>query len=328
MGDTVVVGSCNGLVHGVDKATGALRWRYDAGRDGGQPEFHGAPLVAGDLVILASDDRAADGVGHVYAIEASSGSVRWKARIGRGSMADLVRQDGRLYAVTLDDVLVALDLANGKEAWSFRAGPPLDPGFLNVQNAPAVIPDRVYFGGADGVLYALSAASGDVLWKSTIGSRILTPLVLVSDRLCFGIRDGRLLSADLSNGAVRAQIQTGLIPFGPMAVAGKSLLVYCAEGDSGVLNAFDVSLAARRWSRRSPRGWSSSRPHLWRGAVLAGDEGGELDALSVDDGAVLWARHLDGVIRALADDGDVLFVGMLKGAVYAVRPPRTGPKPD
>jgi eukaryotic-like serine/threonine-protein kinase len=321
VGDTVVIGSCNGLVHGVDKSTGALRWRYDATRDGGSPEFHGAPLVGGDLVILASDDRRPDGVGHVYAIEAASGAVRWKTPIGRGSMADVLLQDGRLYAVTLDDVLVALDLASGKEEWSFQAGPPLDPTFLNLQNAPAVVADRVYLGGADGVLYALSSASGAVLWKSAIGSRILTPVVTVSDGLCLGTRDGRLLLAETSDGSVRVEIQTGQIPFGPLAVAGESVLVYGAEGDSGVLNAFAASLAARRWSRRAPRGWSSMRPHLWRGAVLAGDEGGELDALAVEDGAVLWARQLDGVIRAIGSEGDLLFVGTLKGAVHAIRPP-------
>lgn len=321
VGQTVVVGSCNGLVHGVDEAAGALRWRYDASRDGGQPEFHGSPLVVGDLVILASDDRRPEGVGHVYAIEASTGSVRWKTRIGRGSMADVVRQGERLYAVTLDDVLVALDLAKGEPAWSFHGAAPLDPEFLNVQNAPAVAADRVYFGGADGVLYALSAESGAVLWKSATGSRILTAVLLLPDMVCFGTRDGRLRLADLSHGKPQAEIQTGQTPFGPLAVAGKSLLVYCAEGDSGVLNAFDLTLAARRWSRRAPRGWSTMRPHLWRGVLLAGDEGGDLDALSVEDGSVLWTRHLDGAIRGIGHDGDLLFVGTLKGALFAVRPP-------
>jgi outer membrane protein assembly factor BamB len=321
VGETVVVGSCNGLVHGVDKATGALRWRYDASADGGQPEFHGSPLVVGDLVILASDDRRPDGIGHVYGIQASSGAVRWKTRIGRGSLADVVRHGERLHAVTLDNVLVALDLARGELTWSFRGAAPLDPESLNVHNAPAVTADRVYFGGADGVLYALSASSGAVIWKSAIGSRILTAVLLLPDRLCFGTRDGRLRLADLSHGNPLAEIQTGQTPFGPLAVAGESLLVYCAEGDSGVLSAFDLSLAARRWSRRAPRGWGTMRPHLWRGVLLAGDEGGELDALAVEDGAVLWARHLDGVIRGIGYDGDLLFVGTLKGAVFAVRPP-------
>jgi glucose dehydrogenase len=53
-------------------------------------------------------------------------------------MADVVRQEDHLYAVTLDNVLVALDLAKGTEAWAFQGAPPLDPEFLNVQNAPAV----------------------------------------------------------------------------------------------------------------------------------------------------------------------------------------------
>jgi outer membrane protein assembly factor BamB len=318
---TVVVGSCNGLVHGVDRVTGTPRWRYDASRDGGRPEFHGTPLVAGDVVVICSDDRRADGVGHAYAIEASSGSVLWKTRIGRGSMTDVVRREGRLYVVTLDSVLVALDLANGRLAWSFRAAPPLDANPLNVHHAPAVSADRVYLGGADGALYALSPDSGAVLWKSAIGSRILTPIVTVSGALCFGTQDGRLLLADPLHGALGTEMRLGQVPFGPPAVAGTTIVIYTVEGETGVLNAFDASLGARRWSRRAAGGWSSPRPYLWRGSVLAGDEGGELDALAVEDGAVLWARHLDGVIRGIGQDGDLLFVGTLKGVVYAVRAP-------
>lgn len=321
MGETIVVGSCNGLVHGVDKTTGKAHWTYDARLDGGRPEFHGAALVAGDLVVLSSDDREPDGVGHVYAIEASSGSVRWKTRIGRGSMTDVVRLDARLYTVTLDNELVALDLAKGKQAWSFRGAPPLDPDFLNVLATPAVSADRVYFGGADGVVYALSADSGALLWKSEIGSRIVTPLVLVSDTLCFGTRDGRLLLADLSHGKPKAEIRLGQITFGPPTIAGKSILIYSAEGDSGVLNALDASLSASRWSRRTPRGWSSPRPYLWRGSVLAGSNAGELAALAIEDGGVIWTRHLDGIIRGIGSDGDLLFVGTLKGVIFAVRPP-------
>jgi outer membrane protein assembly factor BamB len=236
-------------------------------------------------------------------------------------MTDVAQLDARLFTVTLDNELIALDLAKGNEAWSFRGAPPLDADFLNVLATPAVSAGRVYFGGADGVVYALSADSGALLWKSEIGSRIVTPLVLVSDTLCFGTRDGRLLLADLSHGRPKAEIGLGNIPVGPPTIAGKSILIYSAEGDSGVLNAFDVSLKAPRWSRRAPRGWSSPRPYLWRGSVLAGSEAGELAALGIEDGAVIWTRHLDGVIRGIGYDADLLFVGTLKGVLFAVRPP-------
>jgi outer membrane protein assembly factor BamB len=321
VGETVVVGSCNGFIHGLDKATGRARWKYDAGPDGGRPEFHGVPLVVGDLVVLSSDDRHPSGVGHVYAIEASSGAVRWKTRIGRGSMTDVVRLDTRLYTVTLDGELVALDLADGKQVWSSRGGSPLDHEILNVVATPAIDSGRIFFAGADGVVHALSATSGAPVWKSEIGSAVSTALVVVSDALCFGTRDGRLLRIDRGTGKLLAELRLGRIPFGPLVAAGESLFTFAGENDLLVLDAVHASLGRSRWTRRAERGWSSAGPYLWKGAVVAGGEGGELEALRPEDGAVTWTRHVDGVVRGVGSDGDLLFIGTLKGAVFAVRPP-------
>lgn len=317
----MVVGSCNGAIHGLDKATGRARWKYDAASDGGRPEFHGAPLVLGDLVILSSDDRHPSGVGHVYAIEASSGALRWKTRIGRGSMTDVVRLGTRLYVVTLDSELVALDLADGSQAWSSRGGPPLAGEVVNVVATPAIGWDRVFFAGADGVVRALSPASGAPVWKSEIGSPVSTALVLVSDALCFGTRDGRLLRLDHRDGRRLAELRLGMVPFGPLVAEGESLLTYAAERDLLVLNAVHASLGGLQWTRRAERGWSSSGPYLWKGTVLAGGEAGEIEALRPEDGAVVWARRVDGVVRGVGSDGDLLFIGTLKGTLFAVRPP-------
>ncbi len=106
-----------------------------------------------------------------------------------------------------------------------------------------------------------------------------------------------------------------------MVAVGKSLLLFTVEGDSPVLNALDLSVATSRWSRRTPHGWSSSRPYLWRGSVLVGSEAGELAALAIDDGMPIWTRRLNGVVRGIGHDADLLFVGTLKGTVSAVRPP-------
>jgi outer membrane protein assembly factor BamB len=137
VGSTIVVGSCNGLIHGVDKVTGKACWTYDARSDGGLPEFHGAPLVIDDLVIFRSDDRRPEGIGYIYAIKASNGLVCWKTRIGRGSMTDVVRLDASLYMVTLDDELIALNAADGKQLWSFRGAPPLEQDIFWINATPA-----------------------------------------------------------------------------------------------------------------------------------------------------------------------------------------------
>ncbi len=215
MGETIVVGSCNGFIYGVDKGTGKARWKYEARADGGSPEFHAAPLVLNDLVIIGSDDRRPEGIGYVYAIEAANGAVRWKTRIGRGSMTDVAPLAGRLYTVTLDNELVALDVATGKLEWSFRGAEPAESEFANVLATPAVSTELVYFGGADGVLYALAPDSGALAWKTEIGSRIVTPLVLVSDSLYLATLDRRVLRAESAHGKVMAELKLGQVAFGP-----------------------------------------------------------------------------------------------------------------
>jgi hypothetical protein len=149
VGETVVVGSCNGLVHGVDKATGTPRWRYDASRDGGLPEFHGAPLVVGDLV-MSQRDRGPAGTYRKSRLE----RVVDGRPIGRGSMADVVRQ-ATVYAVTWTTYWWLISRTASPRGPS--GGSTARPGLPSVQNAPPPA-DRVYF-GADGVLYALSESA-------------------------------------------------------------------------------------------------------------------------------------------------------------------------
>jgi len=109
----VFVGSCNGVLHGVDRQTGKVRWTYSATNDGDKPEFHGRPLVTSDVIVVGSDDRRPEGVGHVYAFDASNLKLMWKYRAGPGTMTDVLRFDRTVYVVTLTDELIALDLLPG-----------------------------------------------------------------------------------------------------------------------------------------------------------------------------------------------------------------------
>jgi hypothetical protein len=55
--------------------------------------------------------------------------------------------------------------------------------------------------------------------------------------------------------------------------------------------------------------------------VLAGGEAGELTAKATEDGAVVWSRSANGVVRGLGHDGDLLLVGTVRDVLFAVRPP-------
>ncbi len=96
-----------------------MKWQYDITKDGDQRQFHGDPLITDELVVVGTDGN----IGHVYAFERYTGIVRWKYRVTeRGVASDIVRLGDSVYAVTLGNELLSLDIKSGKARWTFHGG--------------------------------------------------------------------------------------------------------------------------------------------------------------------------------------------------------------
>jgi outer membrane protein assembly factor BamB len=79
--DVLLIGSCAGTFYAFDKRTGKVRWSYNIHQDADQTSFHGNPLITDQLVLIGTDKSCASGgIGHVYAFDRSTGTVRWKYR--------------------------------------------------------------------------------------------------------------------------------------------------------------------------------------------------------------------------------------------------------
>ncbi|MCI0550095.1 MAG: hypothetical protein L0287_04000, partial [Anaerolineae bacterium] len=63
-----------------------------------------------------------------------------------------------------------------------------------------------------------------------------------------------------------------------------------------------------------------TRPYLWNESVLVGNDLGEVHALRASDGVVQWTHVLGGVIRGIGTTERVIYVGTLKGMVFALMP--------
>lgn len=324
------MGSCNGVFHSVDVGTGRARWTYRAIQDappGRAAEFHGDPLVAGDLVLAASDDRNPGGRGFIYAFDRLTGRVRWKREAIHGVMASLLRRGASVYALTLEDEILCLDLATGRVRWSRRSGAKIaETEFAGFMAAPVLDGDRIYFGGQDGVVYALNADDGSVVWTRNVGAPVATPLTQLDDGVYLATKEHVLLRLDRRDGRIVSDTRVGTPVFGPPTPTGDHVLVQVAEPQEKgepqlALRCYDRTLAHLRWKRPLPGGWSSSRPYLQPGRVLGGGERGDLVALRLTDGAPLWSDRLNGVIRGIGQEGGRLYVGTLGGTLYAYEPP-------
>jgi hypothetical protein len=86
-----------------------------------------------------------------------------------------------------------------------------------------------------------------------------------------------------------------------------------------VYASFDLDLKKIRWSAQASKEWTSARPYIWHGAALAGDRR-ELVAFRASNGAREWAHRFPETVRGIGPSDEILYVGTLKGPVFAYVP--------
>jgi outer membrane protein assembly factor BamB len=148
-----------------------VRWRFRL------PRRHVAfgavtanPVIAGGAVYVQDSSSS------VYALDASTGALRWQHRVAAPNEGPngVTVAGSTLYAAT-DTTAFALDTATGKQLWTRRLVKRFEQ-FVAI--APVVDRGRVYYStqgfppGGAGAVYALDASTGKVLWRfSTIAKR-------------------------------------------------------------------------------------------------------------------------------------------------------------
>lgn len=221
-------------------------------------------------------------------------------------------------AVGLTDELLALDRETGKRVWSFASSAKReDLGLLNA--SPAILGEQIFFGGFNGILHALDVRSGRILWKQDLGSRVSAGVVADEAGVYVGTSDGRLLLLNPENGEITARITTEGTPTGGLALAGQCLVSLLGED---ALACYARSLETVRWIRAGPKPWTSSRPYVWKDLALAGNEAGDVFAFRLADGEIAWSESLGETIRGIGTSSEGLYVGTLKGLVFARPWPR------
>jgi hypothetical protein len=131
-----------------------------------------------------------------------------------------------------------------------------------------------------------------------------------------GTKNRHLFRIDSASGDVRKDFPTQSQPWGRLVITGGSLLVLL--GDE-MLASVDLLLTKIQWSAEASKEWTSARPYVWRGLVLAGNRR-ELLAFHSGDGSRAWLHQFPETVRGIGISPDVLYVGTLKGPIFAFSP--------
>jgi outer membrane protein assembly factor BamB len=133
-----------------DTVSGKPQWSFAAIPD---TLISYAPIAIGGTVAVGPGD------GRLYALAAEDGRLQW-SQDGRNSWQYLrqLHAHGTLLVVgAYQEKLHGIDIADGREVWSFYAG--------NFINSHLVADGTAYLWSPTGWLYAVDAATGNVRWR-------------------------------------------------------------------------------------------------------------------------------------------------------------------
>lgn len=270
-GATVYFGSTDGLLTAVDAATGKVKWQFAAG----------APVVASPLY-AAGTVYVGDGEGIFHAVDASTGAERWRFAAGALIRSGAAYGRGMVYFGSWDGHVYALDAATGRLVWKRKLARQVY--YAPVGGAPLYYLDKVYVttaadprAGRLGV-HALDAATGEVVWQSTIPGGLSSPVVQNLGVLV-NTAGGKVAALHPLTGEVWWELPAGLtvydssvVPCGGDAVLG---------GLWGEVVACNGWTGRESWRYRLGLGLLTARVAAGEGHVLVPSMDGCLYALKV-----------------------------------------------
>jgi eukaryotic-like serine/threonine-protein kinase len=162
-------------VYALDASTGTVRWQFTIPPSG--YEFPDAPAVEHGVVYVVSGYNEVFGSAHgsVYALDASTGAVRWRVHDSTHAYSAPAVVDGVIYVGSTERYVYALDAITGAVRWRFQTDGP-------VGSLPGVANGVVYVAIYDGSVYALNAKTGAQRWRfQTDGAQGMAPSPVVAN---------------------------------------------------------------------------------------------------------------------------------------------------
>jgi len=306
VGNRLFVGSRNGVMYSLDKASGCLVWAFEA--DAGT---RSTPVVARAAAGGAATVYFGDAHAQVYALDAATGALRWKVKVEEHLDAmitgGIVLHNGRLYVpvssleegtaviasyqcCTFRGSVVALDAATGRQLWKTYTIPRA--------------PERTTRNSAGTQLWG---PSGGAVWSQPA----LDP---ERNRLYVTTGDSYSNPAAPESDAIMAlAMDTGRVLWTRQTLARDAWNVGCLEtAPAGRVNCPESP---------GPDFDFGSSPALatlpdGRRVLLAGQKSGAMYGVNPDTGELLWTRQagaggvLGGIEWGFATDGSLAYASL------------------
>jgi outer membrane protein assembly factor BamB len=247
--DSVFIGNDNNQIQAVNITTGEEVWN----------------IMVGDKIKCISNENdnilyASSQDGNLYALNASTGELKWKFDAGTELSFPVEIIDETIFLCgEKNNCVYAIDSHTGKEQWKFQA-----EGWILCK--PKVREGIVYFGSMDEYVYAVDAKTGQEIWRCELNNGIRTTPVFSEKYIYVGCGKS-IYAVDLRTGVKKWSYETEEIQVMRNFIYSDGLLYY---GGVKFIYAID----------------SISGQEIWKKDVWAKSDFGFL--IDILDGFVYW----------------------------------------
>ena len=265
-------------------------------------------LAAGDLLYFTNNQK-------LYAVEASTGAVRW-IFTGNPVSSNPLLIDDTVFVGTDIGALYAVDAAGGQEKWIYQTGQSLFKlNMTPIGTSPITDGSAIYFGNALGYLYAVDLESRKELWKFKTGGAIVSSPAIDSSTIYFGSGDGKLYALRLLDGRKKWVHNAKRPVYSTPVLSGDQVLF---RNEDGTVIALDTESGEEQWNFPAPS-TNRSSPAVVNETVYVGDKAGRFSALDLVSGTLKWQFTAGGAISGtpVVADGIVYF-GSNDQNLYAI----------
>ena len=249
-----------------------------------------SPVVARGIAYIGSYD------GHLYAFDAVTGDLLWRAGSGDIREATPAVARGMVFSLVIGGRLSAFDADNGRYRWSIQTSAAI--------SSPTVAGGKVFVGGTS--VEAHDLANGALLWSTPLPENTVASVSAKNDRL-FAVGGHFVYSLDAETGAIVWQKNIDVFQVSSPAIANG--MVYVGDFSSGFVYALRAGNGSVAWKFDTQGGLPDSSPAVVDGVVYIGDYSHDaVWALNAETGARIW-RSTGG--------GSQGSVSVANGVVYA-----------
>jgi len=259
----------------------------------------------------------------------------WSTRIGDGAGRSGVRlqpafADGKLYLISTDGKLEALDAATGKTLWkqSTRVGDGIwpfrhkKPGpDARYAGGPTVFGNLLVVGTLDGHVYAMDAATGKQLWSAEVDDEVISPPAIDAGVVYVRTNSGNVYAFDSNSGERKWAYDQGNVPLlslrgnGPL-LAAHGVVMF--GSDDGNVISLRSDTGAIQWKLSITKGLGRTDIQKLNDAddtlqldgniLYATAYHGELTAVDATQGQLAWTRAFSSYVGVGVADKEVVGV--------------------